>query len=187
MASTGMATLAAICERFESICSRLRFHINSWRFEAYGANCRIERGVRIRGKCVIKIGDNVVIRRNVFIGGNGLLEIGSNTCINEEVIMAVTKKVVIGQDCMIAPRAYILDVDHCYSDPIIPIRSQGYSSLPVYIGNDVWIGANAVITKGTSLGSHSIVGANSVVTKDVTPFAIVGGVPARFIKDRRGV
>jgi len=70
---------------------------------------------------------------------------------------------------------------HAYRDRAIPIREQGILTKPVTIGDDVWIGTNAVITPGVHIGHGAVVGANAVVTKDVEPYAIVGGVPAQVI------
>ena len=62
---------------------------------------------------------------------------------------------------------------------------QGFSEeQPIHIGNDVWIGTRAIILSGVTVGDHSVVGAGAVVTKDVPPYAVVGGVPAKILKMR---
>jgi acetyltransferase-like isoleucine patch superfamily enzyme len=121
----------------------------------------------------------------VQIGGHGVLEIGAHTSINDQVIITATERVRIGRDVMVAPRAYILDVDHRFDQEGIPISRQGYISQPVDIGNDVWIGAGAIITKGVTVGDGAIIGANAVVTRDVPPNAIVAGSPARVLRMRQ--
>ena len=63
------------------------------------------------------------------------------------------------------------------------IDAQGVCTKPIVIGNDVWIGANAVILPGVTIGNHSVVAAGAVVTKDVPANTMVGGVPAKFIKN----
>jgi acetyltransferase-like isoleucine patch superfamily enzyme len=70
-------------------------------------------------------------------------------------------------------------------EPDRPVRAQPVRSRGVRIGRDVWIGAGAGITDGVSLGDHAVVAMGAVVTRDVEPWAIVGGVPARVIGDRR--
>lgn len=144
----------------------------------------MESGVRIRGGCKVTLGDRVMLRAGVFIGGGGSLVVGDGTGVNEQVIIAVTESVTIGSNCMLAARVYILDVDHVYARRDIPINQQGYSSAPVIIGDDVWIGAQAVILRGVKIGTGAIIAANSVVSHDVQPYTIVGGVPAKLIKVR---
>lgn len=119
-----------------------------------------------------------------MIGGGGVLRVGSRTTINEDAIIGCTDSITIGADCMLAPRVYLLDVDHEFSSLDVPISSQGYRTSPVVIGDDVWIGAYAVILKGVRIGKGAVVAAHSVVTKDVPEYAVVGGVPARVIAER---
>lgn len=160
---------------------KLRFRVWSWRFEAYGSRCGLESGVRIEGDPKIFLGDRVTLRRGVMIGGGGALRVGSHTTINEGVLIACTESVEIGSNCMIAPRAYILDVDHVFSSRTAPISKQGYTVAPVLIGDDVWVGAYAVILRGVTIGNGAIVGAHSVVTRDVPDYAVVAGAPARVL------
>lgn len=171
-------------QQFNRYYSYVRFFLNSWRFESYGYRCGLEKGLRILGNPIIKMGNNVMLRSNIIIIGNGFLEIGSNTCINDQVIIDVTKKISIGDNCMIAPRVYIADVDHKFEGKNQPIAFQGYLSKDILICNDVWIGANCFITKGVKIESGVVVGANSVVTKNINKNSVVGGVPTRYIKNR---
>lgn len=163
---------------------KLRYVCNWWRFERAGARGAIGPKVRFLGSPKLYFSDHVTIRRGVVIGGNGELIIGARTTVNEDVIIGCSKRVTIGNDCMIAPRVYILDVDHEYKSREFPISNQGYRSDPVVIGDDVWIGAYAVILKGVKIGRGAIVAAHSVVTCDVEEHAIVGGAPARLLKSR---
>lgn len=164
--------------------SIVRFWLFQWRFDKSGRKCGLEKGVRIVGACRITLGERVMLRREVLIGGDGKLMIGSGTTINEQTIIAATTDVQIGENCLLAPRVYVLDVDHEYATRDIPISRQGYRSSPVRIGNDVWVGTQAVILRGVTIGDGAIVAANSVVTRDVAPYTIVGGAPARLLKTR---
>jgi acetyltransferase-like isoleucine patch superfamily enzyme len=76
----------------------------------------------------------------------------------------------------------IRDHDHRFDDPNIPIVDQGYVTSPIRIGRDCWIGCNAVILKGVSIGDGAVIAAGAVVTKDVPPRCLAGGVPARIIR-----
>lgn len=94
-------------------------------------------------------------------------------------------KVSIGNFTMIANDVCIIGADHYFRRPGIPMVFAGREGLhETIIGNDVWIGARAIIMVGTKIGNGAIVAAGSVVTKDIEPYAIYGGVPARKIKDR---
>jgi acetyltransferase-like isoleucine patch superfamily enzyme len=164
--------------------SRIRFLLCQLRFEEAGRGCVMGRHVHIGGKTRVFVGDACGIREGVIIEGTGEVRIGSRTAINHATFISAMERVVIGDDVMIAPRVYILDVDHVFATRDIPMQMQGYAVNPVTIGNDVWIGAGAVITRGVTIGNGAVVAANSVVTSDIPPFAIAGGVPARVIKMR---
>ena len=87
---------------------------------------------------------------------------------------------------MIAPNVSILNSTHNYQNIDLPLIMQGEEkNLNPVIEDDVWIGRNAVIMPSIKIGQGSIVGAGAVVTKDVEPYSIVGGVPAKFIKKRK--
>lgn len=86
---------------------------------------------------------------------------------------------------MMAPDVIIIGENHQFSRLDVPMRLQGYQEYPpVYIDDDVWIGARVIILPGITIGKGSILGAGSVVTKDVPPFSIVAGNPARIIRNR---
>lgn len=86
---------------------------------------------------------------------------------------------------MIGSYVVIHSGDHVFDRIDISMNRQGHSEGKIIIGNDVWIGSNAVITKRVTIGDHSIIRAGAVVTKDVDAFSIVGGVPAKLIRKRR--
>lgn len=93
--------------------------------------------------------------------------------------------VEIGKYTMLAPQVKIIGQDHNYNFPTIPIIFSGRpKQTKTIIGRDVWIGYGAFISKGVRIGDGAIVAANSVVTKDVEPYAVVGGSPAKLIKYR---
>ncbi|WP_281350458.1 acyltransferase [Roseovarius bejariae] len=153
-------------------------------FERAGKRGSFGRNIRFHGDLRIELGEQVAIRDGCQFGGNGTLRVGDRTAINAECILTALDSIEIGSDVMLAPRVYILDVDHRFTDRSIPISKQGYDVAPVTIGDGAWIGTGAVITKGVTIGEGAIVGANSVVTRDIPPFTIAAGLPARPIKKR---
>ena len=90
--------------------------------------------------------------------------------------------VTIGNHVNLAQGITVTALNHNFESPGSRIDEQGVSTKPVTIGNNIWIGANAVILPGVSIGEHSVVAAGAVVTKDVPPHSLVAGVPARIIK-----
>lgn len=94
--------------------------------------------------------------------------------------------ITIGNDVMMAPRCAIIADNHNYSDISRPMNTQGVRSDMVKIGNDVWLGYGVTILPGVTIGDGAICAAGAVVTKDVAPYSIVGGNPARLIKMRGG-
>lgn len=90
--------------------------------------------------------------------------------------------ITIGNDVIIAQNVVISALNHGYQDIKTPISKQKCSTSTVRIDDEVWIGANAVITPGVSIGKHSVVAAGSVVTKNVPPYSVVAGNPAKVIK-----
>lgn len=93
--------------------------------------------------------------------------------------------VSIGKYSMLAPNVQIIGGDHRFDKVGVPIIFSGREELrKTFIGRDVWIGSNSIIMTGVKIGDGCIVAAGSVVTKNIKPFSIVGGVPAKFLKPR---
>lgn len=91
--------------------------------------------------------------------------------------------VCIGNHVNLAQGITITALNHNFEDSSKRIDEQGISTKPVVVGDDVWIGANAVVLPGVTIGSHCVVAAGAVVTKDVPDHTLVGGVPAKIIKN----
>lgn len=163
---------------------KIRMLLRARRFERIGRRASIGRNVKIARDLRVSIGDRSALRNNVILGGRGELRIGDRTAINEGCILTAMEAITIGSDVMLAPRVYVLDVDHKFDRRDVPISAQGYKIAPVTIGDGVWVGTGAVILRGVTIGEGAVVGANSVVTHDVPPYAIVAGVPARAVKQR---
>jgi acetyltransferase-like isoleucine patch superfamily enzyme len=105
------------------------------------------------------------------------------TYVNRFTIFDASEMIEVSQNCMIGPHCYITDHDHAHASGML-LREQPLSGNPVHIGQDVWIGAGAIILKGVTIGDHAVIGAGAVVTKDVPAGVKVAGVPAQFLRAR---
>lgn len=110
----------------------------------------------------------------------GDVTIGDNTRIGMH--NTIIGPVSIGNNVIFAQNIVVSALNHNYSDPNLPICKQGINTKPIIVKDDSWIGAGAILTQGVTIGKHSIVAAGAVVTKDVPPYSIVAGVPAKIIK-----
>ena len=166
---------------------RLRRVIYKRLFKKCGRNLRIDSGVTILGFQNIIVGDSVSFMKNSYIYAHddGVLEIGDNFTLNSNSQLGASfGKIVIGDNCAIAPNCVLRASNHNFSNPNIPFREQGHTYGEIVLEDDVWVSSNCVITANTKIGKSSIIGAGSVVTKDVEPYSIMGGVPAKLIRKR---
>lgn len=169
---------------------RLRLWRLRNRGASIGANIYIGKDVTVVGNPAgLSVDDNTIINDHVYIyptNERAKISIGSNCKIGIYTFICAIEKIEIGNQCLLSPFVYILDSNHSTA-PGIPIIEQQSVVEKVKIGNDVWIATRAVITAGVTIGDGAVVGANAVVVDDVPPNAIVGGVPAKILKYRRGL
>ena len=131
-----------------------------------GNGCKLQEHVlMITNEGDIRLGNDVVIGPFTVLYGGGGLTIGDET--------------LIGGHTMVVPG------NHVTADHSVAIRAQGMSQVGVTIGSNVWIGSHVTVLDGVAIGEGAIVAAGSVVTKDVAPFDVVMGVPARRRSNRR--
>lgn len=140
-------------------------------------------------RCIIrnifkKCGHPFHIKRGVTFGTGEDISIGNFSTIGYRNTLFV-KELFIGNYVMLGPNVTIIGSNHNCARTDIPMFQQGvvYPG-PIIIEDDVWIGANVTILPGVRLGKGSIVAAGAVVSKDVQPYTVVGGVPAKIIKYR---
>ncbi len=115
----------------------------------------------------------------------GEVRIGDNCSINPYCLIYGTGGVTIGNDVRIATNTIIVASMHKFERTDISIIKQGYEAKGILIGNDIWIGAGCRILDGVTIGDGAILAAGAVVTKDVPAYSIVGGVPAKLIRERK--
>lgn len=131
-----------------------------------------------------KIGKGVVIYPGVWITPGRNLVIEDQVDLAKDVLITSSGGVFIGKRTLVGYRTQILSSNHSIPPIGQPFPISGDSHKPIIISNDVWIGANCIITAGVKIGEGAVIAAGSVVTKNVENNTIVGGVPAKFIKKR---
>lgn len=154
----------------------LRFFIDLIRLLAYySVNC-------IVGRQQATIGKNCKIHPTVMLRQPTMIKIGDHCSINHNNIFQAgrqTGTITLGNHVLTAANVMFVAYSHAF-----PIIDQGYYDAPIVVEDDVWIGFGAIILAGVTIGRGAIIGAGSVVNKDVPPYAIVGGVPAKVLKMR---
>lgn len=161
---------------------------------------RFDFGLKIRGSKGVKIGHNFYCGRNLWLesicsqenGQLGEVIIHNSVSISDNTHIAAIQRVEIHDKCLIGSNVLITDHNHGNYDSssldyeLPPNERPIYSQGPTVIEECCWIGDGARILTGVTVGRNSIVAANSVVTKNVAPYTIVAGIPAKVIKDLRG-
>jgi acetyltransferase-like isoleucine patch superfamily enzyme len=160
-----------------------------------GCRVTVKKGLLDAVTGVIDLRDGVWLNDGVELSAYGRITVGEGTTIQRNG--TINGDVSIGKECLLAPNVFISSASHVHDRyPGLSIREQErrisrddfYESYnkSIWIGDDVWIGANVVIMPGIKVGGHVVIGANSVVTRDIPVGAIVAGAPAKIIKFRFG-
>ena|SRR5688572_19334663 len=133
----------------------------------------------------VEIGAHTLLEPDVWITapGDARIRIGEGCFLNISAMVASVELVEIGDHCMLANGCFVTDGNHRFDDPTRPVPWQGFETHgPTRIGDNTWLGAHVVVTSGVTIGERCVIGANSVVTKDVEPFTVAAGVPARPLR-----
>jgi acetyltransferase-like isoleucine patch superfamily enzyme len=155
-----------------------------------GKGVYVEANVKLqRHPEKVSFGDWVMLKEGVRIcptHSEASITIGNWTTVGHHTFIFSKNEIKIGNNCLIAPFCYLVDSDHGIDCNTL-IREQAMTTKPIIIGNDVWLGTGAVITKGVTIGDGAVVAAHAVVTHDVPPNAVVAGTPAKIIRYREKV
>jgi acetyltransferase-like isoleucine patch superfamily enzyme len=197
----GLPTIAGIGIR--AVLYRLMLHMDG--------TAAIERNVRLRFASQIRLGRGSYLDEGVYIhacpagveiGPNTLvmhgavlhvynfrnlphagIRIGRDSLIGEYTVIRGQGGVTMGDRVYTSPHTQIIAVNHVFDDPERPFVDQGITAEGIVIEDDVWLGSAAVVTDGVRIGRGAVVAAGAVVTRDVPPHTVVGGVPARVLRD----
>jgi len=171
-----------------SIIHKFRYLKYKNKLKFCGVNVWFDNNVKfLRFTDSISIDDNVVVKEGARIlsaNREAIIKIGKNTTIGYNTFIVSSKSIIIGNNCLIAPFVYIIDDNHRIKKGV-NINLQDHDKAPIKIGNDVWIGAKAMILKGVTIGDGAIIAAGSIVTKNVESNAVYGGMPAKKISERK--
>lgn len=139
----------------------------------------VGKGARLRLGRFVWVGHNCALRCH-----EGELYVGAKTVFGTDNTVNCYTGIHIGEGCLFADSVYIVDFDHNYWDPEIPVRSQGILKEPVRLEGNTWVGTKVTIIRGVTVGWGSVIGAMSLVNRDVPPYAVVGGIPAKVLHYR---
>ncbi len=169
---------------------RLRFADNI----TLGRGCYLDQATYLHA-CAngIEIGDKTLVMHGSVLHVYNFrslpqagIWIGTGSLIGEYNVIRGQGGVRIGDRVYTSPMVQIIAVNHVFDDPSQPMVEQGITAEGIVIEDDVWIGSGAVITDGVTVGKGAVVAAGAVVTKDVAPHSVVGGVPAKLIREVSG-
>jgi acetyltransferase-like isoleucine patch superfamily enzyme len=177
---------------FDKIQRFVNRRVLTSKFKKFGKNVTLMKPYMLTSPQYIEIEDNVFIReysRIEAIVTDGckefkpILKIKKGAHIEQFFHVGACEYVEIGENVLIAGRVYISDHNHRFSDVDKPILAQGIESGgKVIIEENAWLGEGCVVLPGVTIGKNAIIGSNAVVTKNIPPYSIAVGIPARVIK-----
>lgn len=128
-----------------------------------------------------KLTNKILVKHNAEV--SPFIKVGYRSELGTRCL--IQSHVIIGDNVIMGPDVKIYSRNHIFSSLEYPIQDQGKKQLKTIIGNDVWIGANVIITAGCEIGDHCVIAAGAVVTSNFADYSVIGGVPAKLIKKRR--
>lgn len=146
----------------------------------------IEGRVEIDKDGIIEIGDKTRIRKwSCFKPYGGQIIIGKNCSINSFCHFSGNGSIKIGDNVLIATQCVLVSANHNFKDLDRPLCFQGETREPIIIEDNCWLGAGVKVLAGVTIGHDSVIGAGAVVDKDISPYSVAVGVPAKVLYDRR--
>jgi acetyltransferase-like isoleucine patch superfamily enzyme len=163
----------------------------------FADNIRLGRGVYLDQNVYlhacpqgIEIGDNTIIMHGAILHvynfrdlPNSRIKIGQDSLVGEYTVIRGQGGIEIGDRVYTSPFSQIIAVNHVYDDPTRPFIDQGITAEGIVIEDDVWLGSGAIVTDGVHIGKGAVIASGAVVTQDVPAHMVVGGVPARPLRD----
>lgn len=131
-----------------------------------------------------EVGDEIILDRGIHFNKPQNISIGDGTFIGQNVILNAVDEISFGEDCAIAAGSYFMTWNHIIDDRTVELRTTGKESAPIHVGDGAWVGYDAIILPGVTVGKGAVVAAGAVVNEDVPDWTVVGGVPASPIAVR---
>lgn len=169
----------------------------AWGARLIGKNIRLGSGTSIAAGAelnaalrdpqqeYIHLGKGCIVKQGVLLQSwQGFIEIGNYCSVNAYTVMQGTGGIRIGQGVRIGAHCVLVASMHNYADPTQFIKDQGWTAQGIQLEDDVWLGARVTVLDGVRIGRGAVIAAGAVVTQDVAPYTVVGGVPARPLKQR---
>jgi serine acetyltransferase len=151
----------------------------------------LQHNVEFKGAKHISVGDYNCLNANVTLHAETIagykappkIILHNNIGIGNDTNVIAVKKIEIQDDVMIGPGCALVDFDHGYLDPKVPIRLQPKMNVkPILVKKGAWIGSNVTVCSGVTIGRNSVIGANSVVVSNIPDYCVALGSPAKVIK-----
>jgi len=146
----------------------------------FGQHCFVSRLAGVY-PALLTLGDNAYIAAYAYV--TETVSIGKHSTINPFAV--VRGQVTLGDGVRVGAHSSLLGFNHTFALHDRPVYQQPISSRGITVGDDVWIGSQVVVVDGVTIGEHSVIGAGAVVTRDVPPYSVVAGNPAKVLRDRR--
>jgi acetyltransferase-like isoleucine patch superfamily enzyme len=146
----------------------------------FGQRCFVSRLAGVYPTQLV-LGDNAYIAAYAYVTDN--VSMGNHSTINPFAV--VRGQITLGDGVRVGAHSSLLGFNHTFALNDLPIHQQPMSIRGIAVGDDVWIGSHVVIVDGVTIGEHSVIGAGAVVTRDVPPYSVVAGNPAKVLRDRR--
>jgi acetyltransferase-like isoleucine patch superfamily enzyme len=166
---------------------RVRLHLELARRQAFARGTLHGNALQMLREGRLTVGAHALFEPGVWLTSDtGRIVIGTGAMLNLNVMVAAVEHTEIGDHCMLANGCLVTDGNHRFDDPDRPVPWQGFTTKgPTVLEDNVWLGANVVVTSGVRIGRRSVIGANSVVTEDIAPYSIAAGAPATVLKQVR--
>ncbi len=170
-----------------TVADRIRTRLSRVSGAQLGQGVIVQAGARIeRFPNCVEIGEEVIVKVNARIcacNSESRIKIGARTTVGAYSFIYSSELIQVGEDCLIAPFAYIVDSNHSIDRSKL-ISQQNNATKPIRIGNDVWIGAKATILPGSDIADGCVIAANSTFRAITKPYEIWGGTMAKKIGER---